>query len=86
MDEYVEEASQTLQRERKRLTHEERRTLQRLQWMEMVLDGLSKYRLLNVDGIRRRIRSTLVDLPPVLRFRIEGQSFVKRAFFPKVQI
>jgi glycosyltransferase involved in cell wall biosynthesis len=86
MDEYVEEASQTLQRERDRLTREERRTLQRLQWMETILDELSKFRILNVDGIRRRIRSTLVDLPPVLRFRIEDQSFVKRAFFPKVQI
>jgi hypothetical protein len=86
MDEYVEEANHTLQRERRRLTKDDRRTLQQLQWIETILDGLSNFRLLNVDGLRRRIRRALVDLPPVLRFRIEEQSFVKRAFFPRVQI
>jgi hypothetical protein len=86
MDEYVEEASETLRRERERLSEEDQRTLQRLRWIETVLDSMSKLRILNVDGLRRRVRKSLLEVPPVLRFNIDDQSFVKREFFPAVQI
>lgn len=85
MGEYEEEAAEILRRERNRLSKKDRRTLQRLRWVESLLDSPLKLRILNrvlnIEGIRRWMRRALVELPPGLEFNIDDQSFVKRRFF-----
>lgn len=85
-DTYLAEAEQVLERERARLSDADRRTLRRMHWGESLLSMLETTRLFNTDGFRRRMRAALLDLPPVLRFNIDNQSFVERGFFPRVQL
>jgi glycosyltransferase involved in cell wall biosynthesis len=75
--EYVQEAQRILRRERNRLSTEDRTVLRRMQWLDRLCSLASRLPGFCADKFHRHMRASLVDLPALLRFDRDTQSFHK---------
>ena len=78
METYLKEAAVVLQRERQQLNESDRHALKRLRQFEKFCKALSRIRLPGIHRIYRYIRVRSINLPPVIRFDRDSQSYLKQ--------